>query len=303
MQPWVCYWNGWFVPEDEVRISPGDRGFVLGDAAYEVTRTYRHIPFHLDWHLDRLFATLGYLRLDPGLSRERLEALTLEVLERNRAHLGPDDDVTLTHRITRGPSGSPFGGPPPGPPTVLVTCRMVQFEAFARLYDEGIELQTPGVRLPAAGGPDPRAKTQSRLLFALGEVEVKRPDRVVLPLFLDTNGHVTETAYTNVFFVAGGQLVVPPDDVALEGITRRVVIALAAAQGLDVVRRPVTLADTEACEEAFVTSTSPGILPACRLNGRALAPVPGPFTHRLIAAFSAHVGMDVVGQGRAHARR
>jgi branched-chain amino acid aminotransferase len=303
MEPWICYWNGRFVPENEIRISPGDRGFVLGDAAYEVTRTYRHVPFHLDWHLDRLFATLRYLRLDPGLSRERLEALTLDVLERNRARLGPGDDVTLTHRITRGPSGSPFGGPPSGPPTVLVSCRMVQFDAFARLYDEGIELQAPGVRLPAAGGVDPRVKTQSRLLFALGDVEVKRPDRAVLPLFLDTNGCVTETAFTNVFFVAGGRLVVPPDDVALEGITRRVVIALAAAEGLDVVRRPVALAEARACEEAFVTSTSPGVLPVCRLDGRTLAPVPGPVTRRLIDAFSAHVGVDIAGQARAHARR
>lgn len=303
MTPWICYWNGRFVGEDEVHVSPGDRGFVLGDAAYEVTRTYRHAPFCLDWHLDRLFATLRYLRLDPGVSRERLHALTLDVLERNRARLGPDDDVTLTHRVTRGPSGSPFGGPPPGPPTVLVTCRMVQFEAFARLYDEGIELQTPSVRLPAAGGVDPRAKTQSRLLFALGDVEVKRPDRAVLPLFLDTNGHVTETAFTNVFFVAGGRLAVPPDDVALEGITRRVVIALAAAQGLEVERRPVALAEAESCDEAFVTSTSPGILPVCRLNGRALAPVPGPVTRRLIDAFSERVGVDIASQGRAHARR
>jgi branched-chain amino acid aminotransferase len=299
---WIAYWNGRFVPDREVHISPSDRGFVLGDAVYEVTRTYRHVPFHLDWHLDRLFASLQYLRLDPGLSRQEVEALTVEVLDRNRPGLGPEDDALLTHRVTRGPSGSPFAGPPPGPPTVLITCRPVPFAHFARLYDEGVELQTPSLRLPAAGGIDPRVKTQSRLLFALGEVEVKRPGRSVLPLFADMTGHVTETAFTNVFFVMQRVLVAPPDEVALEGITRRVILHLATQQGIRVVRRPVLLAEAETSDEAFVTSTSPGPLPVRRLNGRALAPVPGPITRALITAFSEYAGVDIVRQALACAR-
>src|SRR5574341_2610664 len=99
---WIAYWNGRYVPDSEIRISPWDRGFILADAAYEVTRTFRHVPFHLDWHLDRLYNSLAHLSLDPGLSRSEMEQVTLQVLERNRAQLGPNDDVAITHRVTPG---------------------------------------------------------------------------------------------------------------------------------------------------------------------------------------------------------
>jgi branched-chain amino acid aminotransferase len=176
----------------------------------------------------------------------------------------------------------------------------VPFAHFARLYDEGIELQTSSLRLPAAGGIDPRVKTQSRLLFALGEVEVKQPDRSILPLFADLSGHVTETAFTNVFFVLHDRRVTPPDEVVLGGITRRVVIQLAGSLRVPVERRPVHLSETSLATEAFVTSTSTGLLPVRSINGRPLAPVPGPLTRRLTDAFGRYAGVDIVAQSRAH---
>jgi branched-subunit amino acid aminotransferase/4-amino-4-deoxychorismate lyase len=297
---WITYWNGRFLPDDEVRISPSDRGFVLGDAVYEITRTYRHVPFHLDWHLDRLFAGLRYIELDPLLTRSEIEALTLEVLEGNRARLRPDDDVTLTQRITRGPNVPLYGGPPPGPPTVIITCRPINFSLFAHLYSEGVELAVPVVRFPTTGGIDPRVKMQSRLATALAFVQVTRPSRHVLPLMVDVEGYVTETSHTNLFVVIRENLVTPPDEAALEGITRRVVIDLAGKAGLNVVRRPLHLSEMNQVAEAFVTSTWPGPLPIRAIDGRALHPVPGPITSLLTRAFSDYVGVDIISQGGAH---
>ncbi len=298
---WIAYWNGRFVPDDEVRISPSDRGFVLGDAVYEITRTYRHVPFHLDWHLDRLFAGLRYIELDPLLTRNEIEALTLEVLERNRARLRADDDVTLTQRITRGPNPPLFGGPPQGPPTVLITCRPIHFALFADLYAEGVELVVPSVRLPAKGGIDPRVKMQSRLALALASVQVTQPGGHILPLMVDVEGHVTETSHTNLLVVIRENLVTPPDEAALEGITRRVVIDLAGKAGLNVIRWPLHRSELVHASEALVTGTGSGPLPVRAIDGRALHPVPGPITSLLTKAFSDCVGVDIVSQGRAHA--
>ncbi len=298
---WIGYWNGRFLPDDEVRISPSDRGFVLGDAVYEITRTYRHVPFHLDWHLDRLFAGLQYIELDPRLSRNQIEALTLEVLDRNRARLRPDDDVTLTQRITRGPNPPLFGGPPQGPPTVIIMCRPIHFPLFAHLYTEGVELVVPSVRLAAKGGIDPRVKMQSRLAMALASVQVTHRGGHVLPLMVDVEEYVAETSNTNVFVVIGDELVTPPDGSALEGITRRVVINLAAQAGLTVARRPLHLSEMHRVSEAFVTGTGSGPLPVRAIDGRSLRPVPGAITGLLTRAFSGHVGVDIVNQGRLHA--
>ncbi|MDR7419767.1 MAG: aminotransferase class IV [Armatimonadota bacterium] len=297
---WTGYWNGRFLPDSEIRLSPSDRGFVLGDAVYEITRTYRHVPFHLDWHLDRLFAGLAYIELDPLLTRGEIEALTLEVLDRNRANLKPNDDVTLTQRITRGPNPPLFGGPPPGPPTVIITCRPIHFPLFAHLYDEGVELVVPSVRLPVKGGIDPRVKMHSRLPMALASVQVTRRGGHALPLMVDTEEYITETSHTNVFAMVGAELVTPPDDVALGGITRRVITDLAEQAGVRVIRRPLHLTEVKQASEALVTGTGSGPLPVRMVDGRPFDRVPGPVTATLTKAFSALVGVDIVAQARSH---
>lgn len=301
MSTWTAYWNGRFVDEEEICISPSDRGFILGDAAYEVSRTYRHRPFHLDWHLDRLYDSLEYMRLDPGLSKREMRELSEEILRRNLVHVRAGDDVSLTQRVTRGPHLGPFTGVPPGPPTVLITCRLVHFRPFARLYAEGVELQTPPFKVPALGGIDPRVKTQSRLLLAVGAVAVAVAGRAVLPLFTDVDDHVTESTSANVFLVKGTELLTPPDEAVLGGITRRVVLDLARQMDLPVSARPIGIYEMEMIDEAFLTATSFAILPVKRINDRQLEPVPGPVTARLTRAFSDMAGVDIVEQARSHA--
>jgi branched-chain amino acid aminotransferase len=297
---WIDYWNGQWLPAEQVAVPTSDMGFILGDAVFEATRTYRHRPFHLDWHLDRLYASLAYVRIDPGPSRQEMETITLEALARNVATLAPHEDVTITHRVTRGPHPGVFSGPPPGPPTVLITCRPTAAPRFARFYAEGVDLVVPSVRVPASGGLDPRIKTQSRLLFSLGSVEVADQEGRTLPLFADVNGHVTESSGSNVFFVTHGAVVTPPDEVALGGITRRVVLMLCARAGLEVQVRPVHLRELATMDEAFTTSTGPAILPVRRIDGTALAPIPGPLTTRLTLAFSEYAGVNIVELARAH---
>jgi branched-chain amino acid aminotransferase len=291
---WTDYCNGQFLPADKVTISTADMGFTLGDAAFEATRTYAHVPFHLDWHLDRLYSTLAYLRIDPGMSQSEMNAVTLEVLARNLKNVPAERDVNLTHRITRGPSAGVFSGPPPGPPTVLITCRLTADPRFAHLYAKGGMLRIPTFKVPAAGGIDPRIKTQSRLLFSMGALEVGDPEGETLPLFTDTDGYFTESSGSNAFFVSKGVLITPPDEVALGGISRRVVLMVAPEKGVKVERRPVHVRELNTMEEVFVTSTGPGILPIRSVDGHTLSPVPGPVTRKLTEGFSAHAGVDIV---------
>lgn len=298
----MAYFNGRIIPEVEVTISPHDRGFILGDAAYEVSRTYQHKPFHLDWHLTRLYESLSYLRLDPLLPIKEMYDRTLDVLEENLIHVQPGDDVSLTHRVTRGRHMGPFKAEGFRFPTVLITCRLVNFAPFAPLYRHGVELQTPSLRVPTSGGIDPRVKTHSRLQFALGAIEVASSEKTVLPLFSDTVGHVTESSSSNVFFVHGQELFTPPDPAVLGGITRRIILDISARKGLSPSVRPVSIDELSSITEAFITATSFGILPVRQLNARPLSPVPGPVTERLTKSFSHLVGLDIVRQAEEHAR-
>ena len=84
MQERIVYLNGAFVPESEAKVSVLDSGFNAGDGVYDVTRTFRHKPFRMREHTERLFRSLRYTRIDCGMSVEEMEKTTLEVLERNR---------------------------------------------------------------------------------------------------------------------------------------------------------------------------------------------------------------------------
>ena len=54
----VAYVNGEIVPESEASVSISDRGFIMGDAVFDTTRTFGHEIFRLDGHLDRLYESL-----------------------------------------------------------------------------------------------------------------------------------------------------------------------------------------------------------------------------------------------------
>ena len=75
--------NGEYVERDKATISMNDRGFKLGDVVFDTSRTFNGTVFRLRDHLIRLYRSLKYVRLDPGLSIDEMERLTLEVVARN----------------------------------------------------------------------------------------------------------------------------------------------------------------------------------------------------------------------------
>ena len=81
----VAYFNGEIVPESQARVSIRDAGFLLGDAVFDTTRTFGGRIFKLEEHLDRLFNSLTYMRIDPGMSKEHMAGLTMEVPTHRRS--------------------------------------------------------------------------------------------------------------------------------------------------------------------------------------------------------------------------
>src|SRR5712692_4418587 len=98
----VAYFNGSIVPEREVRVPFRDRGFKFGDAVFDTTRTFGHRIFKLPEHVERLYRSLRYLQIDPGLPVARMIQATEEVLARNLPLLESDEDYWVTQRVSRG---------------------------------------------------------------------------------------------------------------------------------------------------------------------------------------------------------
>jgi branched-chain amino acid aminotransferase len=291
----TIYLNGDFMPASEAKISVFDRGFRLGDAVFDTTRTFRHHPYKLRQHLERLYRSLRTIRLDPGMSMAEIEAITLEVVERNRPLWAVNDDVWIHQIVSRGALRQP------GKPTVVVMTELLPFASFARYHKLGVPMRTPGIRHTPPQCVEPRVKTVSRMNLVLAELEAQQADPEAFALLLDLEGNITEYTSGNFFIVRDGGLITPFERTSLGGIARETVLEFAAELDIPTREADITPYDAYNADEAFISSTSKCILPVGRLNGiRIGTQIPGPVTIRLLDAWSARVEVDIVQQALSH---
>jgi branched-chain amino acid aminotransferase len=295
----LVYINGDLFPPDEAKISIFDAAVMLGDTVTESTRTFRHVPFKLDLHMDRLYKSLKVTRIDPGLSREELTAATLGLLETNLRAVPPDEDVWIVHNISRGRS---IAGSDPtkqrSRATVIIHTQPMILTDWAPFYTHGCHAVTPMSRAVPSQALDARIKNRSRMAYTLAEMEVKLVDPQAQGILLDLDGNVAENKGGNFFIVSEGVLKTPPTRNALAGVSRATVLELAEAQGIPTQVVDFQLYDIYTADEAFFTSTPYCIMPATKINGLPVGDGQvGSVTKRLLAAWSELVGMDIVAQG------
>ena len=289
----VAYINGEIVPESKAKVSIGDFGFLYGDAVFDTTRSFGHRIFRLDQHLDRLYDSLKYMRIDPGLEKKDMASLTNQIFETNVDLLENDDDYWITQRITRGVRGDLDKRP-----TLIIECYPLPFQERARFYREGISVAFSSVRRTPPQSMSPRVKMHNYVNMVQAELEVKALNPDSWPILLDINGNICEGNGSNIFLVKNGALFTPKEQYVLAGISRAVVAELADDLGIDVYEEDLDTYDAYTADEAFVTSTSFCICHISNINGVKIGndSTPGPITARLQQAYSDLVGIDIVGQ-------
>ena len=299
----IVFLNGKLVPESQAGIPIRDRGFIYGDAVFDAARTFNGVPFKLTEHVKRLYDSLRYVRIDPGIGMDEMEEWSRKVVEHNYPLLPPGQDMWVMQRVTRGVEGGPSAGSGgEGAPTVLIETHAIPFVARAPLYRDGARVTTPSVPRVPPRFMSPRAKTHNYLNLVLGDLEVQGTDPGSWAVLLDEAGNLTEGRGSNIFLVKDGAVATPQGQYVLEGITRRTVLDLADGLGLETAERDLDLFDAYTADEAFLTSTSLCICPVSSVNGAAIGdgPPPGPVTRRLMRAFSDLAGMDFEEQYLAH---
>jgi branched-chain amino acid aminotransferase len=295
----LAWLNGEFIPHRDAKIPVWDMGIVQAVTVTEAIRTFRHLPFRLEQHLARLRGSMDAVGISPAESIDDLARLTRQLIDRNSATQGVNDDVAAIVFATAGESLLHSAGltQRPGWPTVCIYTYPLALKSAARAYREGISLIVPGVRHIPPTIVDPRIKTRSRLHWHLADREVRRVDPHAEALLLDLNGFATETAKGNLLVVVGKSLLTPLADTTLAGISQKVVEELAPGIGLDFERTNLTPDQLLAADELWISSTTTCLVPVTRLNGQPIgAGLPGPVWRRMIDAWSQLVGIDIVGQ-------
>ena len=294
----VAWFNGKIMRESEVVIPFRDQGFTRGDAVFDMTRSFNGKAFRLAEHIARLYRSLKYLDIEPGLSPAEMAAISEDVLARNRHLLAPGEDYWLAQRISRGVSRIPGDNWDHYGPNVIVECIPLPFKERAKYFRDGIDVVTPSQRRTPPDALSPRAKMHQYLNLVLADREVKAQKSDAWAVLLDVNGNLSEGLGSNIFLVRDSGLLTPRERYVLPGVSRQAVIDLASQLDIPFAEQDVDLYDAYTADECFLTSTSLCICGVRTLNGRSFAAgeVPGPVTRRLIDAYKELVGCDFVGQ-------
>jgi D-alanine transaminase len=271
----IVYVNGAYEPEEEAKISVFDRGFLFGDAVYEVTAVLGGQLVDFAAHLARLDRSLKEIDLPLPIPHEGLRELHEELIAENNI-----DEGIVYLQISRGPAERDFAYPDPTMPTI------VAFTQSRPLLDNpyaetGIKVVTiPDIRWKRRD-----IKSTSMLGQAMGKQAAKRQG--AYEAWMVEDGYVTEGTSSSAFILdADGVLRTQPlGPHILPGVTRRAILRLAKEDGVPVEERPFTVEEAYQGREAFLTAASAFVLPVTEIDGRPIGDgAPGPVAR----AFRAH---------------
>lgn len=273
----IVYLNGRFLPLAEASISPRDRGFLFADGLYEGVAAYAGELFLWDEHMARLAAGLRALEI-PFDGLPALRAAAQRLLADNDLR---DRDAFVYLQITRGaaPRAHPFPRPPIEP-TVYA-----EVKPLSRVPDEQVRRGVEAITVPDLRWARCDLKSLSLTANVMAKEAAARAEAFEALLVRD--GALIEGSHSNFFAVLEGALTTFPESpYILPGITRRLVLELAAELGLPVRLTAVRVEDLPRLEEAFFTGTTTEILPVAAIDGRQVGTgSPGDVTLRLRQAF------------------
>ena len=281
MKVWL---DGRVVDGAEARIPVTDHGFLYGDGVFEGMRVYSRRLFRLEDHLARIDAGARAVAITIPGGIDKLREVCLETARAFALETG-QQDAYLRLIVSRGEGGLGVD------PTLCPEARIVCIADHVRIYPPekmrtGISLVTSSWRRPPADVLDPRVKSLNYMNNALAKLEARRQgaDEALL---LNTAGCVAEASVANLFVVRDGTLRTPPGtDGALEGITRRTILELAAQAEIPTQERTLGRFDLFAASEVFLTGSGAKVVPVRSLDGELVGKgEPGPPTLRLAEAF------------------
>jgi D-alanine transaminase len=279
--------NGERVPLAEAKVPALDRGFLFGDAVYEVLRVYAGRPWLEEEHFRRLARSLHEVRIG-GVDLPRLRRRMRETVA-----AGPFREATVYIQVTRGvaPRAHPF-------PARYEPLEFLSVQAFADPYagarrDGGAVSLQPDVRW---GRCDIKS---TNLLANVLAMQAAKEAGCLEAVFYRPDGTLTEGSHSSLFGVVGGVLrTAPMGNAVLPGVTRDLVVRFAGEASVPVEERNLRREELDTAAELFLTGTTTEVLPVVRVDGRSVGEGrPGPVTRSLQEAYRVAVAEFLAGPG------
>ena len=255
----TAYFNGEFVPREDVRVSPDDRGFLFSDGVYEVLRSYGGRLFEVERHVERLASSLAAMRI-RGVMASDLAPIFEELLARNELSAA---DALVYLQVTRGTAPRTHRYPdPPVPPTVYSYAWAFSPEHSPE--DGGRAITVPDQRWARCD-----IKTVALIPNCMANQEAREAAAVEAIFVRD--GVALEGTHTNLFAVFRGRVrTAPLTNYILPGVTRAVVLQLCHQAGFEVAEEPIFADELYRADEVFIVGTTAEVTPIVDLDGRAI---------------------------------
>lgn len=269
----VFFVNGSFCAREGAKVSVLDRGFVMGDAIYEVVRVHEGVLPLWRAHHARMRRGLDALGIASPMDEGAFGSLCLELAQRNAVRSG-----TVYLQVTRGVADRTHLIPADLTPTVVGFARSLAIPTWRKSHPEGVTAITV---------PDDRwgrcdLKTTMLLANSLAKQQAHKAGAYEA-ILIGPDGTVREGASSGLFVVMDGTLHThPADHHILPSITRRNVIQLANNAGLVCSESPFQLSQLRRAEEVFLAATTTAVCPVVGIDGQPIADgKPGAITMRL----------------------
>jgi branched-chain amino acid aminotransferase group I len=290
----IVYLNGKLVPRDKARISISDHGFLYGYGLFQTMRAYNGKMFLLDRHIKRLHEAAEVIGLAEKLKGIDLAKACMDTLAVNKLK-----EARVRFAVTNGEGMALPWVDKGGKPTVVIT--VMPYTPFPEeKYNEGFKVGISSV-IRCKQSVFSTMKSINYLLNVVARMEAAANglDETIL---LNDGGYIAEGGSGNVFFVKGGRLLTPgADSGIIPGVTREVILEMAAEMGVSVTEGDISLDVIKKSEEIFMTNAVIEVMPVTGVkddkgrmsvvgNGK-----PGKVTRRLMEAYRERVRKETGG--------
>jgi D-alanine transaminase len=276
-----AYVDGLYIAHRSAAVHIEDRGYQFADGVYEVLAVVGGNIVDEDPHLVRLKRSLAELRIASPMSDAALKIVMREVVRRNRVR-----DGILYLQVTRGVAPRDHSFPKATKPVLVVTSR-ARKPVDRGIMDQGVAVITiPDIRWQRCD-----IKSVALLPNVLGK-QLAREAGAYEAWQVDREGCVTEGTSTNAWIVTHDRTVVTrqADNAILNGITRLAVLDIIRREGYRFVERPFTVDEAKSASEAFLTSTTNGLVPVVKIDGMPIGSgAPGQLARSLHDHYRAHI--------------
>lgn len=275
----IVYFNGEFMPKNEVKISPDDRGFLLGDGAYEVMRSYNGFLFKAREHILRMDQSLEKLRLMNPFKGD-IKGIGEKLIQDNNLQ---DSDATFYIQVTRGAAPRQFAFPGEEvSPTVYAAVSAFQPAPNKNKRDKGVKIVLePDIRWG-------RCDIKSIGLLPSVLASQRAKEQLAEEAVLVRDGVITEGSHLSFGAIFGNQFFTYPDsNYILAGITRQVVWEICNNIGISVNKYPIFVDQIKEADELILMGTTMEVCPVVQVDDWKVGDgTPGPITRKLQKEYS-----------------